>query len=432
MTDKLPWLGLRSIPGVGIVLGQRLLQRFGGPAAVFKASFQDLVAVKGITPAMAQAIVGFRDWDKLEERLARLTAQGAEMVTQDDPRFPAGLKQIPYPPPLLYIKGTLAPADNLAVAIVGTRGASYYGLKAARRLAGALAVRGVTVVSGLARGIDTAAHQGALEMSGRTLAVLGCGLDVVYPPENLKLYQEIPEHGALVSEFPLGTPPEARNFPIRNRIISGLALGVVVIEAGVKSGTAITVRYALDQGREVFAVPGPIDSPTSTGPHRLIQEGAKLVQDVDDILAELPRFAPGSRSPVRPRRHPGPGGGSPGVHPPGAGGPAAAAVGLGAAAVGGTRPGRPPPRPGRAFPPHPPGTPGPGAGTAGEVLRAGGELRLSAKSPIVSARELPEFILTKSILLDNINLLGFGDDNNRRNFGETCQFFDIVGASLPG
>jgi DNA processing protein len=134
-----------------------------------------------------------------------------------------------------------------------------------------------------------------MEMSGRTLAVLGCGLDVVYPPENLKLYQEIPAHGALVSEFPLGTPPEARNFPIRNRIISGLALGVVVIEAGVKSGTAITVRYALDQGREVFAVPGPIDSPTSAGPHRLIQDGAKLVQDVEDILNELPalRQAPG-------------------------------------------------------------------------------------------------------------------------------------------
>jgi DNA processing protein len=154
----------------------------------------------------------------------------------------------------------------------------------------------VAVVSGLARGIDTAAHQGALEMSGRTLAVLGCGLDVVYPPENLKLYQEIQEHGALVSEFPLGTPPAAPNFPIRNRIISGLALGLVVIEAGVKSGTSITVRYALDQGREVFAVPGPIDSPTSTGPHRLIQEGAKLVQDVEDILNELPalRQAKGS------------------------------------------------------------------------------------------------------------------------------------------
>ena len=179
------------------------------------------------------------------------------------------------------------------MAIVGTRGASYYGLKAGRRLAGALAARGVTVVSGLARGIDTAAHQGALEMSGRTLAVLGCGLDVVYPPENRQLYQEIPARGALVSEFPLGTPPDAKNFPIRNRIISGLALGVVVIEAGSNSGTGITVRYALDQGREVFAVPGPIDSPTSVGPHRLIQQGAKLVQDVEDIFQEFPGLARG-------------------------------------------------------------------------------------------------------------------------------------------
>lgn len=297
MTDKLPWLGLRSIPGVGLVLGQRLIQRFGSPAAVFQASVQDLVALKGISPAIAQAILSFRDWDKLEEQLARLRAAGVEMITQDDPRFPAPLQEIPYPPLYLFIKGTLAAEDGLAVAMVGTRGASYYGLKACRRLAGGLAARGVTVVSGLARGIDTAAHQGALEMNGRTLAVLGCGLDVVYPPENRKLYQEIPEHGALVSEFPLGTPPEARNFPIRNRIISGLALGVVVIEAGVTSGTGITVRYALDQNREVFAVPGPIDSPTSLGPHRLIQEGAKLVQDVEDILQELPalRKAPGPR-----------------------------------------------------------------------------------------------------------------------------------------
>jgi DNA processing protein len=295
MTDKLPWLGLRSIPGVGLVLAQRLVRHFGGPAAVFQASQLDLMAVPGVSPAMAQAILGFRDWDKLEEQLARLAALGAEMITGDDPRFPARLQEIPYPPPFLFVKGTLAPEDHLAVAVVGTRGASYYGLKAGRRLAGALASRGVTVVSGLARGIDTAAHQGALEMSGRTLAVLGCGLDVVYPPENRQLYQDIPEHGALVSEFPLGAPPEARNFPIRNRIISGLALGVVVIEAGIKSGTAITVRYALDQGREVFAVPGPIDSPTSAGPHRLIQDGAKLVQDVEDILAELPalRRAPG-------------------------------------------------------------------------------------------------------------------------------------------
>jgi DNA processing protein len=226
-----------------------------------------------------------------------------------------------------------------------------------------LAARGVTVVSGLARGIDTAAHQGALEMSGRTLAVLGCGLDVVYPPENLKLYQEIPAHGALVSEFPLGTPPEARNFPIRNRIISGLALGVVVIEAGVKSGTGITVRYALDQGREVFAVPGPIDSPTSIGPHRLIQDGAKLVQDVEDILNELPalRRAPGTL--FAPEAPAGRVAEAPRFSRPAPEDPLLPL--LGSEPLQLEEPG-----PGRAFPPHPPGTPGPGEGVAGEVLCA--------------------------------------------------------------
>ncbi|MCX5889901.1 MAG: DNA-processing protein DprA [Deltaproteobacteria bacterium] len=280
MTDKLPWLALKSIPGVGPVLFQRLLQRFGQPAAVFQARQEELLSVKGVNRDLAQDILSFRAWDRVEAELATLAAAGVEVLLQTDPRFPARLRQIPYPPPLLFLKGTILPEDDLAVALVGTRAASYYGLKTCRRLAG---------------GIDTAAHQGALENSGRTLAVLGCGLDVVYPPENQKLYEQIPGQGALISEFPLGTPPEAKNFPIRNRIISGLALGVVVVEAGTRSGTAITVRYALDQGREVFAVPGPIDSPTSLGPHRLIQDGAKLVQDVDDIIQELPALKKGQR-----------------------------------------------------------------------------------------------------------------------------------------
>jgi DNA processing protein len=295
MTDKLPWLALRVVPGVGLVLYQRLLQKFASPAAVFQASPAELGSVKGITPALAKAIVSFRDWGQIEARISQVEAFGAEIVTQADPRFPKGLKEIPYPPPFLLVQGTLKPEDDRAVALVGTRAASYYGLKAGRRLARELAERGVTVVSGLARGIDTAAHQGALEGGGRTLAVLGCGLDVVYPPENRELYQRVTAQGALISEFPLGTPPEARNFPIRNRLISGLSLGVVVVEAGVKSGAGITVQYALDQGREVFAVPGPIDSPTSVGPHSLIQQGAKLVREVADILQELrtaPAFAP--------------------------------------------------------------------------------------------------------------------------------------------
>jgi len=293
MTDKLPYLALKSIPGVGPVLFQRLLARFGHPARVFEARTEELLGVKGVNRDLAQDLLAFRDWDRVEAEFAKMSAAGIEVIMPDDPRFPARLKQIPYPPALLFLKGTLLPQDDLALAVVGTRSASYYGLKTCRRLAGALAARGVTVVSGLARGIDTAAHQEALENGGRTLAVLGCGLDVVYPPENLKLYGQIPEQGALISEFPLGTPPEARNFPIRNRIISGLALGVVVVEAGLKSGTGITVRYALDQGREVFAVPGPIDSPTSVGPHRLIQQGAKLVQDVEDIFQEFPDLARG-------------------------------------------------------------------------------------------------------------------------------------------
>jgi DNA processing protein len=267
MTDKLPYLALKSIPGVGLVLFQRLLARFGQPARVFQAKAGELLVVRGVNRDLAQDLLAFRDWDRVEAEFAKMSAAGIEMLVPDDPRFPARLKQIPYPPAFLFFKGTLLPQDDLALAVVGTRSASYYGLKACRRLAGALAARGVTVVSGLARGIDTAAHQEALENGGRTLAVLGCGLDVVYPPENLKLYRQIPEQGALISEFPLGTPPEARNFPIRNRIISGLALGVVVVEAGLKSGTGITVRYALDQGREVFAVPSippPASAPTAS------------------------------------------------------------------------------------------------------------------------------------------------------------------------
>ncbi len=278
---------------MGPVLFQRLLARFGQPAAVFQARREELLGVKGVNADLARDLLSFRAWDRVEAELAQMAAAGVEVLLQNDPGFPARLQQIPYPPPLLFLKGTILPQDDLALAVVGTRAASYYGLKTCRRLAGALAVRGLTVVSGLARGIDTAAHQGALENGGRTLAVLGCGLDVVYPPENQKLYEQIPEQGALISEFPLGTPPEAKNFPIRNRIISGLALGVVVVEAGLRSGTSITVRYALDQGREVFAVPGPIDSPTSLGPHRLIQDGAKLVQDPEDIFSELPGLKKG-------------------------------------------------------------------------------------------------------------------------------------------
>jgi DNA processing protein len=308
----MPWLALRAINGVGLVLFQRLVQAFGTPAAVFKAPEVELRAIRGVSPAIAQAVRSFREWDRIERLINRLHAKGVEILTQADPRFPDRLKEIPHPPPFMFVKGSLEPSDGPAVAMVGTRAASYYGLKAARRLARDLASRGVTVVSGLARGIDTAAHLGALEGGGRTWAVLGCGLDQVYPPENRELYRRIEDQGALISEFPLGTPPEAKNFPIRNRIISGLSQALVVVEAGDKSGTHITVQYALDQGREVMAVPGPVDAPTSVGPHRLIQQGAKLVGDAADILAELPTASSpvprtGGAAPSKPPRaaHPG-------------------------------------------------------------------------------------------------------------------------------
>jgi DNA processing protein len=296
MTDALPWLALRGLPGVGPVLFHRLIQAFESPAQVFDTPLKELRAVRGISPAIAQTIRSFKAWDQVEEQLSRLKAFGARVLTFNDPHYPVRLKEIPFPPPLIIIKGEIKTEDSLALAIVGTRGASYYGTKACRNLARDLAHRGVTVVSGLARGIDTAAHQGSLEGGGRTLAVLGCGLDVIYPPENRELYNRISEHGALVSEYLLGAPPEAHNFPRRNRLISGLALGVLVVEAGGKSGALITAQFALEQGREVMAVPGPITSPTSLGPHRLIQRWAKLVQDVEDILVELPQAGAPVRS----------------------------------------------------------------------------------------------------------------------------------------
>ena len=297
--STIPWLALRSIPGIGVVIFHRLLSRFGSPEAVFQASTLDLRAVPGVTPGIVKAITSYADWPRWDAVVERLVAEGGDIITCRDERFPANLRAIPYTPPFLYVRGSLAPQDERAIALVGTRRPSHYGRKMGYRLAAELARHGVTVVSGLARGIDTAVHQGALEAGGRTLAVLGCGLDIVYPPENKALYSAIPKQGALISEFPPGTPPEARNFPIRNRLISGLAQGVVVVEAGEQSGTHITARCALEQGREVFAVPGPIDLPGSVGPHRWIQQGAKLVCQAADILEEM-RVAAPQRAAARP------------------------------------------------------------------------------------------------------------------------------------
>ena len=278
---------MSRVPGVGPIMNARLIRRFGSPEEVFRASMEDLVGVDRLGRRVAQAILSFREFDSVEKEITRIEQLGIDLVPYGEDCYPVNLASIPDPPPYLYAKGTLRLEDHLAVAVVGSRSASHYGLQTAFRLAKDLARKGVAVVSGMARGIDSEAHKGALAGGGRTIAVLGSGLNVIYPPENKGLCEQIARQGAVVSEFPLDKKPEAVNFPIRNRIISGLSLGVAVIEAGRKSGSLITARLAGEQGREVFAVPGSVDSIRSRGSNQLIRQGAHLVETADDILEIL-------------------------------------------------------------------------------------------------------------------------------------------------
>jgi DNA processing protein len=286
--DLESWQRLSAVPGIGPVLFRQLVKRFGSPAKVLRASRVELCSLPNIDEKRAQAILEAAGLPLKEGWSTRLRQLGVTLLTYRDSNYPRRLLTTHDYPPLLYIKGQLTAADELAVAVVGSRRASSYGRHVAEKLAADLAHHGITVVSGLARGIDSMAHRGALAAGGRTLAVLGSGIDVIYPPEHHTLGEQIVRCGALISEFPLGSQPDAGHFPRRNRIISGLSLGVVVVEAGLRSGALLTARFALDQGREVFAVPGSIEAPGSQGPHYLIQEGAKLVQKVEDILEELP------------------------------------------------------------------------------------------------------------------------------------------------
>lgn len=280
------WLALKSIEGVGNIGFRHLLDAFGSPRNAFHSSFQTLMVVPGIGRKTATHIKDFNDWRAIEVELEHIKKNDAQIVTYQDPLYPKGLLNIYDFPVFLYVKGSLK-EDDISVAVVGSRLASTYGKFSTERLCRELALKGITVVSGLARGIDSAAHRGALAGGGRTIAVLGCGLDIVYPSENEKLFKEIVDRGAIITEFPFGTPPNAPNFPARNRIISGVSLGVVVVEANEKSGSLITARLALEQGREVFAVPGTIDSAGSRGTHKLIKQGAKLIENVYDILDEI-------------------------------------------------------------------------------------------------------------------------------------------------
>ncbi len=285
--EKKYWLGLSQVPGVGPVRFRRLLDQFGDPRLAWEAGGSELRAA-GLDQASVDALLQSRRRGALEEALEGVSRVGAEVVTGVDRRYPPRLREIHDPPPVLYLRGELTEEDAWAVAVVGTRSPRPYGRAVAQELAAGLAASGLTVVSGLARGIDSLAHQGALEAGGRTIAVLGSGIDRIYPPEHRALARRIEASGAVVTEYPPGTAPEASHFPRRNRIISGMSLGTVVIEAGDRSGALITADYALEQGREVFAVPGSVRSPKSRGTNRLIQEGgAKLTVGLSDILEEL-------------------------------------------------------------------------------------------------------------------------------------------------
>ncbi|MFH1146970.1 MAG: DNA-processing protein DprA [Pseudomonadota bacterium] len=291
------------VPGIGSVTFRRLVESFGRPEQIFAAGRGELSKIKGIKAEIIDAVVNRVTEKRAEKHLKMLEKYGIKVLTYEDAGYPRNLRNIYDPPALLFVKGDLTDADNYSVGVVGSRNSTYYGQKTTEQLCRSLVNHGLTVVSGLARGIDTAAHVGALSGKGRTVAVLGSGLDIVYPPENRELYGKIAENGAVVSEFPLETPPEARNFPVRNRIISGLSLGIVVVEATQKSGSLITANFALEQGREIFAVPGSVNSLRSSGTHKLIKQGAKLVERAEDIVEELrtqqPLVRPGTDTAVR-------------------------------------------------------------------------------------------------------------------------------------
>ena len=285
------WIALSMVEGVGDVTAKRLIAEFGSPESLFGAKRSQLARIKTEvergSDKLIDAICSFSGWVLVEEELKRAQKLGIKIFTLNDPEYPESLKNIYNPPPILYVKGEILPQDEMSIAIVGSRIPDRYGRTVTQRISGELAQRGITVISGMARGIDSIAQQEALKRGGRTIAVLGSGLDVVYPPENDKLYDEISDKGAVISEFPLGTGPLGHNFPQRNRIISGLSLGVIIVQASKKSGSLITASFALDQNKEVFAVPGEAGKKLSFGPNWLIKKGAKLVEKAEDVFSEL-------------------------------------------------------------------------------------------------------------------------------------------------
>ncbi|MFZ5878825.1 MAG: DNA-processing protein DprA [Chloroflexota bacterium] len=286
MEDKRYWVGFTLIKGIGAVRLQALIRHFGDLESAWKAKPADL-AEAGLGGKLVERIIQAREGADLEKISAQIIRQGIQILTWDDETYPARLREIDQPPPVLYLRGEYLPDDLFAVAIVGTRRITPYGRQVTEEIASFLAANGITVVSGLARGVDAVAHTAALRAGGRTIGVLGSGVDRIYPPEHRALAEQMTERGAVVSDYAPGTPPDASNFPPRNRIISGLSLAVVVIEAGETSGALITAEFAAEQGREVFAVPGSILAPQSKGTNKLIQQGAQPLLTASDLMQAL-------------------------------------------------------------------------------------------------------------------------------------------------
>ncbi len=285
--DKEQLINLSAIPGIGATRIRALIAHFKSTENIFNASIKQLTAVEGIETKTAKSIKDYSDFDFGKQQVNKAKQAEIDIIDFWDERYPENLKRIYDPPAFLFVKGTLEKQDKYAIAMVGTRLPSSYGKVIAEKISKDLAQKGLVIISGLARGIDTISHWAAVQSGGRTIAVMGSGLDHIYPSENKKLAEKIIDQGALITEFPMGTQPDAVNFPRRNRIISGLALGTIVVEAGLKSGALLTANYALEQNREIFAVPGNINSPKSMGTNQIIKDGAKLITDANDVLVEL-------------------------------------------------------------------------------------------------------------------------------------------------
>lgn len=300
MDSREAFIALNMIEGVGPIRARSLLEYFGDAPKVLSASRAELLRVRNIGDDIAERISNWEKSVDLAGELKRITDFGCHVLIQSDENYPPLLREIYDPPLVLYVKGTLTAKDKNGVALVGSRMTTHYGIETARKLAYQLAYVGVTVVSGGARGIDTAAHQGALSGKGSTIAVLGTGINLVAPPENAELFERIAAHGAVITQFPFNRPADKQSFPIRNRIVAGMTLGTVVVEANLTSGALITANFATEYGRQVFGVPGRIDSPRSKGTHDLIKKGAKLCEGVEDILSEFEYLFPSSNRPPSP------------------------------------------------------------------------------------------------------------------------------------